>query len=149
MQVYDDVMFADGADRAFRQADFPALDLDALCGQRLGDVDGADGAEQPAFLADFRVNRNTTTEAGQMVGTRDRGAEFGGGVLLEFGAARLELREVFRGRRGRLAGRNQEIPPVAVLHLHLVPDVAEVLDFCQQDNVHSILTFAARRRRYI
>ena len=55
VQVQLDVVLADEADRPSRQTHFTALDLDAGLGQGLGDVGGADGAEELALGARLRA----------------------------------------------------------------------------------------------
>ena len=51
VQMQLDVVLADQPDRAAGQTHFAALDVDAGGGQRLGDVGGADRAEELAFAA--------------------------------------------------------------------------------------------------
>ena len=54
VQVQLDLVLADHAERPVVHTHFAALDLDAELPERLGDVHGADGAEQLPFGAGLR-----------------------------------------------------------------------------------------------
>ena len=99
-----------------------------------GDVGGTDRAEQLAFAA--RLRRQRQLEAFELAGARLRGIELLARGLLDFGATRFELRDVVRGGQRRLALRQQEVAAVAGLHLDAIADVAEVRDLLQQNDFH-------------
>ena len=83
-----------------------------------------------------RLGGQLETEVLETGGAALGAAEFGGGLRLEIGAHRLELRDVLgRGERGA-AGGQQEVAAVAGLHLDAITDVAEVRDLLQEDEFH-------------
>ena len=55
---------------------------------------------------------------------------------LELRPARLEARHVVRGGQRGLAAGQQEVAPVAGLHLHAIADVAEVGNLLEQNDFH-------------
>ncbi len=117
-----------------RQAHFAALHLEAGLRGSLGDVAGADRAEQLAFRAGLGVDGELE------ILHRHRALLRGGQLLarqaLELGAARLEACNVVgRGERG-LALRQQEIATEARAYLHAIADVAEIGNLLQQDDFH-------------
>src|SRR5262245_45659077 len=120
-------MVADGTQRPVRQPNLAALDLDAALADFLGNIDGADGAEQLAFGSRCRLD--LPRHPLELLGTRLRGRELRGGFRLELGTARLELRLVLGRRQRRLALRDQVIPRVARLYANEIADAADIVDF--------------------
>src|SRR6187551_1035648 len=134
VQVQNDLVVADGTQGTVRQPNFAALDLDTALGDGLCDVDGADGAEQLALGAGLHLDLER--EPLELLGTRLRGCDLGGGLRLELRTAQLELRLVLGRRQRRLALRNQVIPGVTRLYANEVADAADIVDFLQQYDFH-------------
>jgi len=134
VQVQGDGVLAEHAQRAVRQPHFAALDVEAGTGAGLGDVAGADRAEQLPFGAGLGVD-------GELEILHRRRALRGGGqvlarLALELRAARLEARNVLRGGERRLTLRQEEIAAEARADLDAIADVAEVGDLLQQNDFH-------------
>src|SRR5579864_83945 len=134
MQVQVDGVLAQHAQRAVRQPHLAALDLEALARTGLGDIAGADRAEQLSLGAGLGVDgeleilhRHRTLFGGREVLARQ---------ALELCAARLEARDVLRSSERRLALRQQEVAPEARAHLHAIADVAEIGNLLQQNDFH-------------
>src|SRR2546421_12695154 len=125
---------AQRAQRAGRQAHFTALDVEAIPRTRLGDVAGADRAEQLPLGAGLGMNDELEIPDGgrPLLG----GHQLLARQALELGAARPGARNVLGSRQGRLALRQQEIAAVAGAHLHALADVAEIGDLLQENDFH-------------
>ena len=91
VQMQVDVELAGVADHAGRQAHFALAHVGAGRGDRLGDVAGADRAEQLALVAAVGLDRDR--EAGQLLGARR-----GGGL-----AIRCRLPELRAAKRAMLS----------------------------------------------
>src|SRR5690606_17795500 len=134
VQVQRDVVFAGLTDGAVGQAHFALGYRYAGRGQGGGDVGGADGTEQHAYIAgdggdgDFQLVQLS-------------GAGFGsclllGSSLLQLGARGFERSDVLGGCRGGLGLRQQVVAVVASPSLDLVAHGAVVGNFFQQDDFH-------------
>ena len=110
-------------------------ELMALRRAGLGDVAGADRAEQLAFGAGLGGDRQPKScSASARVLRAAPGRSF---AACSSSARRASKRcDVRRRRQRRLALRQQEIAAVAALHLDAIADVAEVGDFLQQNDFH-------------
>src|SRR5690606_26030324 len=127
-------MLAHRAQRAVRQPQLAAGDFVAGGGGGLGNVGGADRAEQLALVASLGADRELEALELRLAGlgalqriARD---------LLKLGAALLELLHVVRGGQRRLALGQQEIAGIAGTHLDAIAQVAEVGHFFQKKDVH-------------
>src|SRR5262245_27012001 len=142
VQVQLDLMIADDTQRTVGQPNLAALDLDAMLADRLGNVDGADRAEQLAFGACLHLDLQR--QALELLRASLSGLELRGGLRLELRTARLELRLVLGRRERRLALRNQVIPGEPRLYADEIADPAHIVDFLQQYDFH--LSTLMRRR---
>src|SRR5690606_168526 len=126
VQVQLDLVLADGTQRAGRHAHFLPLHRHAGLGHRLGDVGGADGAEQLALIAGLGGDGHLQALELRLavLGSLQRLA----GSLLELGPACFEFLDVLRRGRLGLAGRHQVVAAVAGADLDLVAQVAQVID---------------------
>ena len=134
MQVHFDIVFANAAQGAVGQANFALVQINAGGADGFGDVAGADGTEQLAFVAG--VGSDGNGQVGQLGGT---GISLGlllGSLLLELGATSFESLDVGSGGCGGLALRQQEVTGVTALDVHFVAQVAQVGDLFQQDDIH-------------
>src|SRR5690606_9844749 len=112
--------------------------LDAGGGQGFGDVGGADGTEQLAFIASGGGDGDF--QFGQLSSAGFGGSLLLGSLLLQLGAASFESGDVGRGGSGGLALRQQVVTTEAGLDVHFVAQVAQVGDLFQQDDFHLSLT---------
>ena len=116
------------------QLQLAAVDLEALGGQRLGDVRRRDRAEQRLGLADLA--RDHDLDAGHAVGERLGDLLLLGLLGLELRALALDLLLVALGREQRQLARQQVVARVAVGDLHDLAAAPEVVDVFSQNDFH-------------
>ena len=129
-----DHVFAHGAQRTLGQAHFGSLDLVAIARGSLGDVAGADRAEELALGAGLGVDR-------ELEFLQRRRALLGAGQVLvrhalKLGTTRLEAGDVVGGGERGLATGQQEVAAVAGTYLDAIADVAEVGNLLQENDIH-------------
>src|SRR5580692_7476394 len=117
VQMQLDLMIAGDADRTGRHAYFAAADRLTRFDGRLGDIGGADRAEQLAFRTCLGLEFKL--EVLELQGARLRRGQF---------LARL-------GHRGA-SGGNEEIARIPGFDLDAIADLTEVRDLLQQYDVH-------------
>ncbi len=143
MQGDADLVQAERLDRLVEDH-LAAIDGEAGGGHAVRDVAVGDRAEQHAGLA--RLADDDDLGAVHLLGDL-----LGFLLALEVGrfdlrALRLETLLVIRGRAQGLLARQQEVAREARLHGDHVPDLAQLLDALQQNDVHGALSLSSARR---
>ena len=123
MKLDRDLVVAGGAEDALGEADLALVDLDAALGDDLGDVAGANGTEQLAFIAGQGLD-GELADLLELGGAILRSLQLAGDLGLELGALGLELLEVLLGGADSLLVGKEEIAGEAVLDLDLVAQTA-------------------------
>ena len=116
------------------QLELAAIDLEALRGQRLGDVGRGDRAVQRFGLADLAGDDDL--DVGQPIGDRLGDLLLLGFLGVELGALALDLLLVAVGRQQRQLARQQVVARVAVGDLHDLAAAPEVVDVFSQNHFH-------------
>src|ERR1051325_3447463 len=133
VQAHVDLVHADVLDGVI-ELDAALVHLDALRGERVGDLVGGDGAEEVAVIADPLLDRDLRALHGV-------GRLLGDGALLigQSGPLLLLLLDGLHVAGRRLAGeilRDEEITGVAVLDGHDVAARTEAADLVSQNDLH-------------
>src|SRR3569623_2029431 len=137
VQMQFDRIAADVAERAGLHAHFMALEREAARGRRFGDVRRADRAEQLAFGAGLGGDGDALVV--QLSGTGlGRGQALALG-LFHFSATLFERGQIGLGGGHGLALRQQVVAGIAAAYRHAVAELAQVLHFFQQDDVHHVV----------
>src|SRR5690606_27048508 len=120
---------------AGRQFDLALAHLDAGGADGIGDVAGADGAEQLAFITG--VAGEGHGGEGRQLGSAGLGLGLAlGGGLFQLRATLLESRDVVGGGEDRLALGNQIVAAITGTHGHLGADATQLAYFFQQNDFH-------------
>lgn len=130
---YGDGIFAKGAD-GFLELDLALIDLEALGGERIGDIGGGDGAEELIVLASLARETDGHTAEGR--GLLLRGIHLRGRFLGQRGANALDGFHVAGGSLDGELARQQEIARVSGLYGDNVAAVAELIDVFLKDDLH-------------
>src|SRR5579864_7480934 len=128
-------MIADRFQRAFRKTHLRLFHCEALLDQCVGDVGVRHRAEQTAVDASLLANLNG--RAGHLFALSLSGCQLFSSDLFQFCTADFEFSDRFLRCTASLLFRDQEVTCVTVLHLDDVPEIAQVDDFFEKNDLHS------------
>src|SRR5207302_1265918 len=138
-QLHWNVELAKLFDR-FGQHELPAIDVEPLLRERLGDVGGGDRSVQHVGLADLARDRDL--DAANTLGHHLRDLLFLGFLGVELLALPLDLLFVAGGDEQRQLPRQEVVAGVTVRHLHHFTPAPDVINVLSENDFHKVVLFS-------